>query len=195
MLLARGKPTAYFIVAVFVGILAFVAVRSTSGPQLYAGDRLETRTCRWCSGSGLYLVEAHESKCPGCQGAKTVKVVIPGPEHPAPVRGNVSDAAAAPAPAAEKGKLHLVKGGVPDARLSFKGPEALEITSQAGGRYKCSLKPGAYTVTVTADGFQSLTQSFTVAPLQSPVWEERTRLPDAPENEEILGLPLTLTKK
>ncbi|CAN0190691.1 unnamed protein product, partial [Phaeothamnion confervicola] len=68
-----------------------------------------------------------------------------------------------------------------DAKLSFKGPEPLEITSQAGGRYKCSLKPGEYSVTVSADGFQDLTSSFTVVPLKSPIWQERTHLPDAPE--------------
>lgn len=195
MLLARGKPTAYFIVAVFIGVLAFVAVRMTSGPQLYTGDKLETRTCRWCSGSGQYPVEGHLEKCPGCGGSKTVQVILPGPEHPAPVQGIVSDKAAPPPPPEEKGKLRLLKGGVPDAKLSFKGPEPLEITSQGGGRYKCSLKPGDYSVTVTADGFQDLTTTFTVVPLKNPLWQERTHFPDAPENQDILAVPLALTKK
>ena len=70
-------------------------------PVLYAGDRLEYRTCRECGGSGVEAGDTEGPVRPGgpcivCRGKKQVAVVIPGPNHPCKVRGEVFDAKARP---------------------------------------------------------------------------------------------------
>src|SRR5947208_5615426 len=96
---------------IFIGVLSLVALGIgrvvglyMQRPNLYAGDRLEVRVCRECGGSGKDNgtsggegMPAPGGKCPACAGSGKVEVTLPGPKHPALVKGSVYDLAAYPA--------------------------------------------------------------------------------------------------
>ncbi|MFN8611832.1 MAG: hypothetical protein U0931_30080 [Vulcanimicrobiota bacterium] len=49
---------------------------------------METRICRWCEeGPGT----RPGGPCPGCKYAKQLKLIVPGPKHPAMVKGAIRD--------------------------------------------------------------------------------------------------------
>ena len=195
---ARNKLIAYGIVAALVGVMAVLGVRSVSGPQLYKGDKLETMTCRICNGTG----QVGGERCKGCLGAKKVKVIVPGPEHPVEVRGTVRDAGAfkdreeaqqqADAEPYKAG-LNVVKGAVHGATIRFAGADnTIKIDGKATGRYRCALKPGNYKVTVEAEGFSPYQQQLTVEPLKDPVWPDMPGVPD--DDHQSLDLNLILER-
>ncbi len=175
---------AYGIVAVFVGIMAVLGVRSASGPQLYSGDRQQSMTCRICQGS-------NSKGCRLCLGRGQVNVIVPGPHHPVEVRGTVRDAAAFASQeqaeeVAEKESrevsLKPVQGAVPGARLVFQSDDKkLNIEGKATGRFRCNLQPARYRLLVQAPGYQDLSLDFEVPARKLPVWPKKPGLDDLDE--------------
>ena len=175
---AHKKLLAYGIVAVFVGVMAVLGVRSVSGPQLYKGDRQEVMTCRLCQGSS--------KQCKLCLATGKVKVIVPGPNHPLDLRGTIRDASAFPSAEhaqatadREAGEVSLkpVTGAVPNARLTFtKDGKSVPIQGKATGRFRCNLPPGNYQLSVEAEGYQPLKQSFEIPARKLPVWPARPGL-------------------
>lgn len=175
---SKAKVVAYFIVAAFFGLMLVVGIRSGGGPQTFEGDKIEVRDCRICSGSG----ESKGERCKGCLGNKKLKVVIPGPNHPAQIKGTVRDfsvfrdeadaqAEAAKDAAATKMSLKAVKGGIRNASILVKGSAGeIELETKSTGKYRSLLKPGEYTVVVNAEGFKEKTLSLTVAAREHPIW-------------------------
>lgn len=174
-------------------LLSLLVAGCGMGPQAYPGDKTEERACRWCDGTGKDVPQEEGipvptgGKCPGCRGAKRLRVVIPGPNHPAVVKGTVRDAAAlgnvAYDPEAqavlafeESRGPGPVRGAVQNAKILFEGPARVEYSVPASGRIKTMLKPGSYKATVTAPGYQETTLELTVRPRQEPLWAERARL-------------------
>lgn len=119
----------------------------------------------------------------GCRGAKNLTVILPGPEHPAWVKGTVRDASKAqnlPVETAlmeNQRPMQPVVGALAGAKLRFEGNGApVEIQSNNTGRFKVLLKPGNYKVKVQATGFPEATQDVSVAPRREPIWQERAKL-------------------
>src|SRR5438552_13286704 len=71
--------SAMMLVAVFL----FAFYRCSMGSTVYPGDRTEMQTCYLCNGAG----------CPQCEGKGKREVLIPGPNHPTRVMGEVFDGA------------------------------------------------------------------------------------------------------
>ncbi|MBS2035692.1 carboxypeptidase regulatory-like domain-containing protein [bacterium] len=171
-------------------ILCLLLGGCSMGPKTFTGDKVESRTCRWCNGSGQNTEPEGEGgpvrggACPGCGGSKTVQVIVPGPKHPALVKGTVRDIAKAPA--ADDGLTAMMEarepmkpitGGISGAKASFqKDGSTQEISSASSGRFKILLEPGHYQVHVTADGFADLDTELDVAPRKEPIWQERAHL-------------------
>ncbi len=192
----------YSLLAMAVVCVAIVGIaRSMMKPQVYPGDRTEVRDCRWCGGTGeggdereMAMGEGMPPRgggggvCPGCRGKKKLSVVIPGPNHPAVVRGSVRDLKAMgdeamnPEAAAllafhENRSPGPVKGAVGGAKVVFdSGSKKVEYTVPASGKIKTMLVPGDYKVTVTADGFAEYHDEVHVAARREPIWDERARL-------------------
>lgn len=191
--MTRGKLTAYAIVACFVAIITFLGIRSASGPSLFPGDKIETRSCRQCNGAGTTEVqEGKTGTCPFCLGKKTCQVVIPGPAHPVNIHGSVVDVSAfkdkadaefsAAMELAEPKSLKPVKGAVGDAKLVFKSDSnKFELTSGATGRFRSALPPGEYQVTIEKSGFQTNQSKLLVPVKTQPIWQEhaKSKMPDA----------------
>lgn len=181
---AHKKLMAYGIVAVFVGIMAVLGVRSVAGPQLYSGDRQQNMACRLCQGG-------NSKGCRLCLGRGQVKVIVPGPYHPVEVRGTVRDAGAFAGPeqaqqVADKESrevsLKPVQGAVPGARLVFQSDsKKLTIEGKATGRFRCNLQPGRYRLLVQATGYQDLSLDFQVPARKLPVWPKKPGLDDLDE--------------
>lgn len=197
----KAKIAAYVVVAFFLALMFVVGVRSATGPELREGDRVESLACPICDGSG----EAKEAgkRCATCLGAKKLKAIIPGPNHPMLIKGTVRDLSAfkdqaeadgvAAAEAKEhKVSLRAVRGAVGQALLVFEGPERLEIQAKATGRFSGYLKPGTYKLTVTAPGFAALERQLQVDPRKDPIWPEAGGLEGIPV--EHLQLDFTMSK-
>src|SRR5438874_6810970 len=72
------------------------AAKYFSRPDLYPGDRVEERACRWCGGSGKDKEMARRlpelgDACHACGGDGKVDVIIPGAERPTKIAGVVID--------------------------------------------------------------------------------------------------------
>ena len=76
--------------------VALIVMSRVKTPILYAGDRLESRTCRECAGDGKNHLEglppALGKRCLACGGDGVVNVILPGAERPTRIRGAVADA-------------------------------------------------------------------------------------------------------
>ncbi|GMU54383.1 MAG: hypothetical protein AMXMBFR33_35290 [Candidatus Xenobia bacterium] len=193
----------YSLLAMAVVCLAIIGVaKSMMKPQTYPGDRTEMRDCRWCGGTGEGGDEREMAMqgegmpprgggggvCPGCRGKKKLSVIVPGPNHPAVVRGSVRDVKAMGAEATSPEAAALlafhenrspgpVKGAVGGAKVVFdNGSKKVEYTVPANGKIKTMLVPGHYKVTVTAEGFQDYHDEVDVAARREPIWDERARL-------------------
>ncbi len=183
-------------VAVAFGILSavsFIAVRHMSAPNLYAGDRIEQRTCRECGGKGKAPqggegIPGLGDQCPFCQGEGKVDVIIPGPNHPTTVRGVVVDSGVLqasdcystlrPQPNTEGAVgFSAHRGAIGNANLQFvKGDVTVEDTSGSNGLFEVELPPGSYKVLITANGFQDICGEITIQPLTEPIWQERANM-------------------
>ncbi len=197
----KAKIAAYVVVAFFLALIFVVGVRSATGPELREGDRVESLACPVCDGSG----EAKEAgkRCATCLGAKKLKAVVPGPNHPMLIKGTVRDLSAFKDQAEadevastdakdHKVSLRVVRGAVGQASLVFEGPERLEIQGKVTGRFSGYLKPGSYKLTVTAPGFAQLERQLQVDPRKDPIWPEAAGVEGIPV--EHLQLDLTLSK-
>lgn len=195
----QGKLIAYGIVAVFLGLITFLGVKSVSGPQLHPGDRLESMTCRYCQGGGQN--PEGDKKCRACLGTRKLKVVVPGPEHPVEIRGTVRDLSAfSDAESArqlaesdsEPRNLTPVKGAVRGARIRLQGSgKTVELESKATGRFRAALKPGEYQVEVSAAGLKPWQQSLSLKPRTEPIWPKVAGLADSPEESQIVHFYLS----
>lgn len=167
-------------------VLGLLVVGCGMGPTTYPGDKTEERTCRWCGGTGLAgpMDEGPHNtggKCPGCRGAKKLTVVIPGPNHPAMVRGTVRDATkmGEDSPLLSFEESHTpgpVRGAVGGAKVVFEGVDRVEYTVPSSGKVKTLLKPGHYKVTISAPGFQEAQEEVEVAQRREPIWDEKAHL-------------------
>jgi len=142
-------------------------------PAMYDGDRTEVRNCRMCSGQS--------QGCRSCGGDNKVKVIVPGPNRPTLVYGDVYDEKIrnpknvrwVPIP----GKATFrdaPPGAIQNAKVVFapaKGKPA-EITSSNTGRFRVSLPPGNYKITATADGFKNFEQELEIPGIKGFIWLE-----------------------
>lgn len=197
----KAKIAAYVVVAFFLALMFVMGIRSATGPELREGDRIESLPCPVCQGSG----EGKQAgkRCATCLGAKKLKAVVPGPNHPMLVKGTVRDLAAfkdeeeAEQIAETEAKDHRlslkpVRGAVGQATLTFEGPEPSEIQVKATGRYSGYLAPGTYQLWLRASGYAELSREVEVAPRQQPIWPEAAGLEEVPV--ESLQLDLFLLK-
>ncbi len=185
-------------VAGAVSVLFVILAKMGSGPQLYPGDKTEIRTCRWCNGSGIEANQEEGTQdprtrpggpCVGCHGAKKLSVVMPGPNHPASVKGTVRDAQVGrdlPVEALlmeNRQPMRPVAGAVGGAKIVFAGPSRqVETLVGPNGRFRAMLQPGHYTVKLSAAGYKESTEQLDVAPLREPIWQEKAHLV-TPEKE------------
>jgi hypothetical protein len=185
-------------IPIFYWVLT-TSIAYVSGPTLYDGDRIETRSCRQCGGSGKDIELAMEipglgDRCPFCAGNGTVDVILPGPRRPSKVWGAVVDARVARSHYAYSNPHNIrmlptttafapveqvrIEGAVAGATVQFthSGGETTEVRSSPSGRFFTRLAPGSYQVSVSASGFESFACHFEVAPLTEPIWLEKATL-------------------
>jgi hypothetical protein len=179
------------------------------GPTSYPGDKVETRACRWCNGSGQNTEPESEGgpptggSCPGCRGAKQLKVIVPGPKHPALVKGAVRDASKMPSGNDEvvalleaREPLKPITGALGGAKITFEKDGARqEVSSLPSGRFKLMLEPGKYKVHLSADGFADSDQNFEVAVRQEPIWDEKAHLKTEAQEADTSFFDVALTPK
>ncbi|MBI4584814.1 MAG: carboxypeptidase regulatory-like domain-containing protein [Planctomycetes bacterium] len=195
------------ILASMVPPVVYYSVRYIKEPVLYAGDKIETRTCRDCGGYGK--IEGMEEdnpmigdRCPACGGKGTVQVIIPGPNRQTRIWGVVVDLEEAgeellytmpenlrytPVQTAlMPDELRNVKGAIPNVKVTLvrDGGEAFEITSSSTGRFSQRLPPGDYTVQVNVPGFDPFEEEFEVQPLTEPIWLEEANIIREPDSFE-----------
>jgi len=194
-----------FVVFAFVLVLAPVAlwiVYDLRSPDLWEGDVLETRDCRWCAGSGIGESEGEGyaptgGRCSSCGGTGRVRVVVPGPNRPTHVRGAVVRAEmvgpldsystvkpqAGPSLAGPP-SFRRHDGTIGGARLTFRHDdgETREVECTPYGLFHETMRPGEYEVTISAPGRQTLAGSITVPILSEPIWLEEGRVIYEPES-------------
>ena len=184
------------------GVLAGIALWDIhSAPLLYEGDRLETRSCRVCDGSGRNTDPARQGNaCVYCGGDGDVDVIVPGPHRPSRVVGYVHDVKRVDPtfgfpPIWGPGRMDPVPGSVPGARTTFSKPgtnRPIEAITSSTGKFTTLLPPGTWTVKTTAPGYRPHEGTFEVPPLAWPIWIEeadRNAAPKSPEEEQaVYGL-------
>jgi hypothetical protein len=171
-----------FIVFAMISLVLYCIFWFWSGPKLYKGDRIEVRACKSCQGNA--------PECPYCSGDNKIKVLVPGPNRPTiiygdvyeqeirfpnikgvqyewkPIPGRVTFSDAAP-------------GEIKGARVVFikQSGETTEITTSPTGRFNITLSPGKYNVTVTKDGYKGKQEILEVPFLTAPIiLEEQSTL-------------------
>lgn len=181
----------------------------STGPKNYPGDQVESRACRWCNGTGLDDSPSHEGgpsrggACPGCRGARQLQVIVPGPKHPALVRGTVRDASKMPngsddvvALMEAREPLKPITGALGGVRVTFEKDGAKqEVSSLPGGRFKLMLEPGSYKVHLSASGFADCDQQFEVAARQQPIWVEKAHLKTQEQDADVSYFDAHMTPK
>jgi hypothetical protein len=195
---SKAKIIAYIVVAGFMGIMLVFGLRSSSQAPLHEGDERRSITCKWCEGTG----EVEGERCKHCLGAKKLKAIIPGPNHPLRIRGTVWNVGhfgseekaqeAAQKEDYEKVFLKTRPETAAQAKLVFKNSTAeVVIEAKASGRYWGYIVPGEYTLTVEHPNFKTFEQPFTVPVREHPIWPE---IPGAEvEDEDQLELEIFLT--
>jgi len=193
------------IVFVFVLIGLFMmkwSVAYVTSPDLFDGDRLESRTCRWCGGTGSdngMLTEMggpdFKGKCPSCRGVGQVDVIVPGLVRPTRLWGVLLDASQADEEASfscpplikllplqtafASEQTRMIQGAIPGARLEFvpsDGGAAVEVRTDTTGRFTVRLAPGQYTFKAARDGLTPIAESFRIEPLVEPIWLEKAHI-------------------
>lgn len=199
MLQLEPRRVATLGVATVICIAFVILARMGTRPQMYAGDRTEVRACQFCGGTGLESAQSEGppppgvrpgGPCVGCRGAKNLTVIIPGPKHPAWVKGSVRDeklAANLPVEAVlseSQRPMQKVAGAITGAKLTFEGQgKKVEINSNLTGRFKVALEPGHYSVKISAKDFQEKSEQIEVAALKSPIWPKESARLVTPEQE------------
>lgn len=182
--MSQPKAIAILFLACLAGFATWWAIGSLRDSNIYPGDKVETRQCRWCNGSGkdedAESQERTGGVCPGCRGAKKVDVILPGPNHPVVIKGSVRDAALSDGLPYDEGPpnpLQPVKGAIPNAKIVFeRGGKPVETQTATTGRFRLAVPPGTYKVSIKADGFPSLSEEFEVHPRREPIWLEKANL-------------------
>ncbi len=173
----QAKIIAYIVVFGFMAIMLVFGLKSASQAPLHEGDTRRSITCKWCEGKGTL----EGDRCRYCLGAKKLKAIIPGPNHPVRIRGtlwnlNAFESREEAQQAAEKTDysqvlLKQLPETVGLAQLKFtRGQNTTEIATKPSGRYWGYLVPGDYTLTIDVPGYPSYEQSLTIPVREHPVW-------------------------
>lgn len=197
----------YVILFLLVLPISFGVAAWMKKPSLFPGDRLESRTCRECGGSGVEQGSEEGGPsaggaCIACKGKKQVPVVVPGPKHPSKVRGEVFDAKARPDESdVDSATLEMmgrspadpVRGGVEGAHVVFtQAGVTVESTSNMKGRFFAILTPGEWKYVATASGFPEASGTVFVPLRTEPIWHEEAHIIRPDEEREGVPLPIAL---
>jgi len=145
-------------------------------PTLYRGDRWESRSCRRCGGQ--------DPLCVTCDGEGVVRVIVPGPNRPTLILGEVFDPEArrrVDEPAVSNAVWGVTEGGlhgeeargvVPEAVLTFApvNGRSRETRTSSRGRFLISLKAGIYRVNVERRGYQPLVAELAIPEQTNAIW-------------------------
>lgn len=185
------------------------SIAYVSGPTFYDGDRVDTRKCRQCDGVGrgpevAEMFPETGDRCPFCRGTGLVEVILPGPNRPSRLWGAVidlegSDDAYAwgnppnirmlPLQTAflppQMREMAEIQGGLSGAlvRVERPGDDPIEVKSDPTGRFMIQIAPGTYTLTVSKNGFESLSETIDIEPLSEPIWLEKATLIEERDEE------------
>lgn len=211
LLILAAIPGFYYVVT--------SSVAYVSEPTLYEGDRLETRPCHECGGSGKDAELEREvpelgGRCAACAGKGSVEVILPGPERPTRIWGAVVDAEDAGGPLASipaslvrrmphggllpAGAGPGLPGAIAEAAVTFEraGASALHAKSDPAGRFTQRLPSGPYRVLVQAPGRARLEEEIEIPPLEDPIWLEKATIvresASSTESQGVYGLVLIL---
>lgn len=208
-----GNRWAVFgVTAAVLIVVTFATIYKMRQPRLFPGDRLETRTCRECGGSGKEMGDTAEGEvgpglpragdpCIGCGGPGKVEVIVPGPNHPVMVSGRIYEGKARqfngdPAINAEMDVIRdfqesrdprqPIQGAIAGAQLRFeKDGQVLEMTSPSTGRFRAELPPGRWKLKATASGYADVTQELEVPALTEPLWQEKAHIIRETDNQPV----------
>ena len=205
-----------FAALAFVGLGLFLTARFYMKPAIYPGDVVEERECRWCGGTGVNGPDLDAAGAPGtqpgapcigCRGRKRLQVIVPGPNHPALVKGTVRDAAVVgsqghdPEAAAmsrfveNRNPMEPVQGALSGAKLVMEsGGQRLEIPVAKTGRFRFMLAPGSYQVTISAPGYKTATTTLQVPQRRAPIWDEKARLVTEEQEADTVWADFALDK-
>ena len=185
--------------------VVYYSVTYVNEPTLCNGDRMETRSCRECGGSGKdpSLAESCPQlgdRCPACRGRGTVDVIIPGPNRPTRIWGAVVDLGKAgdlyeytvPANIRMLPLLTLssarsdIPGSLPGITVVLEPREGdpIELKSDSTGRFSKPLLSGVYRVKTSAPGFEPFEEKLEIKPLTEPIWLERAHISRESDSEE-----------
>ncbi len=184
--------------------VVFFSIDYLKSTTTYAGDRTETRDCRWCHGSGQQANTSRGQREPGgrctpCRGSGRVKVVLPGPNHPSRVEGQVLDTTEAhPNSTYRRSKsvsmFQPIRGAVGGAPVLFtsSGGEVVELMTTSQGKFTAILPPETYQVRITAPGYQTYSEELRVKVLKDPIWLETPDPSHEQEKQANIEYPIGL---
>lgn len=197
------KPRVWTVtVAAVMAIFFVILAGRRPAPKLYPGDRTEMRTCRWCNGTGIEQGGEHELEngaplkaggpCVGCRGEKQLRVILPGPNHPAWVKGTVIDPTLGDlVESSGPSRFRSVPGALKGAQLEWSnGSEKWETRVGLTGRYKILLAPGHYKVHVSFKDYKPYDGEVDVVAPTEPIWEEYAHLV-TPDEQPPVDFQLT----
>lgn len=197
----NAKIIAYIVVFGFIAIMLVFGIKYSGDTIVHKGDKKQSIVCKWCQGLG----QVEEERCKHCLGAKKVKAIIPGPNHPLRIRGSVRDlsafeskeeAASVALADADYSKVVLkpMRGAVGGAKLQFlKGEDKTEIVSKPSGRYHGFLPPGEYRLVIEEPGFQNYSQDYVVPVREHPIWPKMPGI--ELEDEDQLEMEIVLERE
>ena len=175
----------------FIAIPAFVySYKYVFGLDLYEGDEVEERECRYCGGTGrdeqLALeMPGHGGRCPACAGTGEVQVILPGPHRPVRFRGLVLDALEVPEsphvvrpPQTHGSPFKKHPAAVAGATVTFIPAvgDSITLKTNGHGRFSARLIPGEYRAEVRAARRSALREKVVVQPLVAPIWLEKANI-------------------
>ncbi len=189
---SKARRTMVVCILGFIGIPAFVySYKYVFGLDLYEGDEVEERECRYCGGTGrdeeLALeMPGHSGRCPACAGRGEVQVILPGPHRPVRFRGLVLDALKAPEssqfvrlPETQQSPFKKHPAAIAGATVTFIPVvvgDSITLNTNGHGRFSARLIPGEYRVEVRAARRSALRDQFVVRPLVAPIWLEEAKI-------------------
>jgi len=160
-------------------ILFYGIYQLTSGPKLYKGDRMEERACRLCRGT--------PEGCDACGYDGKVNVIVPGPNHPTTIYGEVFEQKVRH-PSGEEGENYdevptfrpggalqqATVGAIENAKVVFtsQSGERIEKITPFTGKFILKLPAGTYKMTVEKSGFQPYEKDVVVQLATVELWQE-----------------------